>query len=375
MILPQEVQETLTVCSLRFDGDRWLAERHPDAADDFSPYAAPVVETLCLHADEEENFAACFGLQRGLCKWGGEMLPPVSREHVAWRYLFLHLYRQPVPIRFRLHEYADRWERERTHLIEAHAALVRAALLVNGLGRDLPPTPAQHPGPGLSAAGIEVASWSLVSELVRRAPQRLRVIETHPGGGIYDCLSVLDGGRGVSHLNRQGSLHVQGRLDGQPGESVSLDVWPRLAAGENPRTILDEWCRHLHLAVPAPLPAGTPTSLTYRVIAACLKQTSFDVGTWRCVNGCLDTSGWGGGVLDALFARFSGARGRRQAAVPEDVLQEPAYRFWFLERDGEPRICLETTGMAWLADGASLDLVAEYRRHRNVHAIAALLTK
>ena len=79
-------------------------------------------------------------------------------------------------------------------------------------------------------------------------------------------------------------------------------------------------------------------------------------------------------VRDELFARFPGARARLQAALPEDIFQAAAYRFWFLERDGEPWTCLETTGMAWLADGSSLDLVAEYRRHRNVHAIAALLT-
>ena len=128
------------------------------------------------------------------------------------------------------------------------------------------------------------------------------------------------------------------------------------------------------MAVPAPLPAGTPASLTYRLIAACCKQTAFDAAAWRCVNGFLDTSCWGGGVRDELFARFPGARARLQAALPEDIFQAAAYRFWFLERDGEPWTCLETTGMAWLADGSSLDLVAEYRRHRNVHAIAALLT-
>ena len=229
--------------------------------------------------------------------------------------------------------------------------------------------------PSLGAAGIEVASWALVSELVRRAPQRLRVMETHPGGGMYDCLAVLDGLHHVSDLNRNGSLHIRGWLDGHPGESVTMDVWPRLAAGENPRSILDEWCRYLHLAVPVPLPAGTPASLTYRMIAACCKQTIFDGWTWRCVNGFLDTSGWGGGVRDKLFARFPDAQARLRTAIPGDVLQQPAYRFWFLERDGEPRVCLETTGTAWLPDGSSLDLVAEYRRHRNVHATAALLTK
>ena len=126
MLLPEDVCETLCVCSLRFDGLRWLEARHPDRdATDFRFYVEPTVETLRLHADEEENFAACFALQRFLCKWGGGMLSPESREHVAWRYLFLHLHTREVPARFRHPEYADRWERDHARLAGAHAALVR----------------------------------------------------------------------------------------------------------------------------------------------------------------------------------------------------------------------------------------------------------
>lgn len=191
---------------------------------------------------------------------------------------------------------------------------------------------------------------------------------------MYDCLCVLDGTHPVSELNRQGRLHI-GRMDGQPSASVSMDVWPRLATGETPRVILDEWCRHIHLPVPIPLPPGTPASLTYRIIAACLKQRIFDAGTWRCVNGFLDTSGWSGGVRDELFARFPGARARLRVAEHDDVLQAPAYRFWFLVRDEEPEVCLETTGTSWLPNGSSHDLVTEYRRDRNMHATAALLTR
>ncbi len=35
----------------------------------------------------------------------------------------------------------------------------------------------------------EIASWRIVSELIRRHPEKFTVIETHPGGGQYDCLS------------------------------------------------------------------------------------------------------------------------------------------------------------------------------------------
>ena len=279
MLLPEDVHETLCVCSLRFDGYRWLAARHAGtSADDFRPYVEPIVETLCFHDNNEANFAACFALQRFLCKWGGETLPIESREQVAWRYLFLHLYAREAPTRFRNPEYADRWDRDHARIADAHAAVVRETLLLNGPAKDTPSSLENTSALGLE--GIEIASWSLASELVRRAPSRLRLIETHPGGGIYNCLTLLDGSRPVSDLNRTGNLHVLGRLDGGPCEPVSLDVWVRLAAGENPRAILDEWCRRLGVIVPDSLPAGSPTSLTYRVIAALLRQAAFSPVSW-----------------------------------------------------------------------------------------------
>ena len=134
MLVPEDVHEVLCTCSLRFDGYRWLEARHPGGhSTDFRRYVDPVVETLRLHDDEEANFAACFALQRFLCKWGGEMLPQESRHHVAWRYLFLHLHTREVPVRFRYAEYADRWDRDHAKIAGAHAALVREALLINGV--------------------------------------------------------------------------------------------------------------------------------------------------------------------------------------------------------------------------------------------------
>jgi hypothetical protein len=35
---------------------------------------------------------------------------------------------------------------------------------------------------------MEIASWRLLTEMVRRSPD-LRIYELHPGGGQYDCLA------------------------------------------------------------------------------------------------------------------------------------------------------------------------------------------
>ncbi len=123
--LPQDVVNAMVTCSLRFNGYKWLEARHPGRTTTFAPFVDPIVKTLRLHTDEEANFAACFALQRFLCKWGGEMLAPDSREHVAWRYLFLHLYARKTPSEFCDPAKQNEWERDHAPQAEAHAAVVR----------------------------------------------------------------------------------------------------------------------------------------------------------------------------------------------------------------------------------------------------------
>lgn len=50
-------------------------------------------------ATEVEKLAACFQLQRYLCKWGGETLPFTDPDHRAWRVLMLETaWIDPVPL-------------------------------------------------------------------------------------------------------------------------------------------------------------------------------------------------------------------------------------------------------------------------------------
>lgn len=79
---------------------------------------------------------------------------------------------------------------------------------------------------------LEAASWRLASELVRRHPDRLRILRTHPGGGQYDCLTVTtraaDGG--VIQLNRLGTIQVHerfGSTEAPPSEPVEWDTYLR----------------------------------------------------------------------------------------------------------------------------------------------------
>ena len=63
---------------------------------------------------------------------------------------------------------------------------------------------------------VYLQSWWIASELVRGHPS-LKVVETHPGGGQYDCLSIVT----TEHytvtlidLNRSGSIHVLSEIGG-----------------------------------------------------------------------------------------------------------------------------------------------------------------
>lgn len=57
----------------------------------------------------------------------------------------------------------------------------------------------------------ETLSWRLLTKFWQRFPDRYALIETHPGGGMYDCLSLAeckDGFHSILDVNRGGSLHL-----------------------------------------------------------------------------------------------------------------------------------------------------------------------
>ena len=61
------------------------------------------------------------------------------------------------------------------------------------------------------------------------------------------------------------------------------------------------------------------------------------------------------GVVEALGERH-----------PEDLLGQPAYRFWFLIQDGEPKAAIQTDGQLWDDEGDWWDLSSLYRQHNRL---------
>jgi hypothetical protein len=134
---PSDISDAMSICALRFDGYKYEEVAGLSAPDSTGAGLGRLIEQIVkertLYADDNRNFAAFFGLQRYLHKWGGEALTKSSDEHIAYDFLFLHLYQSDVPDDFRVAEYCIQWQREFAERAEETAAFVRRSFQRNDL--------------------------------------------------------------------------------------------------------------------------------------------------------------------------------------------------------------------------------------------------
>lgn len=211
-------------------------------------------------------------------------------------------------------------------------------------------------------------SWWIASEIVRRNPTLL-LIETHPGGGQYDCLSLI---RRTStetttliDLNRAGSLHVHHG----PSGHMTL-TWQEALAADGGHDVV----RHLEKAAgldPAPkAPATSPRVLTYRILARILTSLVDDRHVWDARNCQLDSSG-----MDAIATRqaellqFPSVIESLRDGRPDELFARPGYRFWTLLRDAKPVAVFDTDGRLHLPDRPPSELLPAYNRSRSLTAV------
>ncbi len=213
---------------------------------------------------------------------------------------------------------------------------------------------------------VEIASWRIVSELHRRYPDKFRVIETHPGGGLYDCLALFDDEKNhIADFNREGRLHIFAKFDNSTLQGP-LDIWAEMFDANNLKDTLDRISFMIGLPVPSQLPLSTPTTLVYRFISAFLTHSAFSIHKWECRNGCLDTSGEGGGKRHHLFEKFPGLGKEENLRKIEPFFGEYAYNFWFLLKDDIPFLCLDISGGVYRRDGSSYNLGHLYEGNRKI---------
>ena len=79
---------------------------------------------------------------------------------------------------------------------------------------------------------LEIATWQIVASLDEQFQHELRLFETHPGGGQYNCITLAEVINARPHaridLNRSGRVHVHGS-----GGTLSLDdAWELALSGQ-----------------------------------------------------------------------------------------------------------------------------------------------
>lgn len=215
----------------------------------------------------------------------------------------------------------------------------------------------------------EALSWRVVTELWRRFPDRFFLIETHPGGGQYDCLSLIESNNGlqsVFDVNRGGgSVHLH---RGRTPQS-----WPdwvdRMLA--EPLRFLDALGEAYGVAPPKSLPKSTPDTISFRYICEFLTHAVGRLERWECRNGFCDTSGWGGGKQESWFSRFPGIENTQppQAGAKGEI--DRAYGYWFLLQDAKPVLCIDTAARLYKLSGVVHDLAAMYGRHKRIWPLIA----
>jgi hypothetical protein len=110
----------------------------------------------------------------------------------------------------------------------------------------------------MNSTVTEAISWRLASELRRRHPKTTRILITHPGGGQYNCLTIVNsqGGIGVIQLNRSGTIQVHQKFDTDRPSDWRATEWSEYIASDPL-----EFLKQLEISSGLNPPRDVPTSV------------------------------------------------------------------------------------------------------------------
>lgn len=224
----------------------------------------------------------------------------------------------------------------------------------------------------LSTSVREILSWRLMAELLRRHPEIGTLIETHPGGGQYDCLTIFGEGQSIASLNRRGDFTPLFNWEAQVSHE---QIWHPCLAEEGFTLVLNKLSKALKMKVPKQLSKTTPEVLVYRVIAGLLGYSLLDKNPMECRNGQMDTSGEADHAhREAWFNSFPTAlTERRQFDQSASPRANTTYHFWFILRGKEPVLGFSTNGNAHTKEGLMIDLMEIYKRRRKLEDVIGAL--
>ena len=213
-------------------------------------------------------------------------------------------------------------------------------------------------------------AWWIAADLIRRHPGELRVIETHPGGGQYTCISVYrvasSGDPLVVHMNVDPGAHLTPaswfrRTDGERFN------WLEVLLTSDRREYVSQ---QLEVAEGLPAVATTPSttsaSIGPLVVAAFLERSVLGPARWSTANLVTDSDD-GIGLRQDLLQIFPGLA---VAGTLTSSVDDPAFGVWFIgppandwEVDiSEPAFAVDTArGHMWRRELAEpIDLLDAY---------------
>lgn len=187
-------------------------------------------------------------------------------------------------------------------------------------------------------------TWKITGELLRRhhSSTHLKILETHPGGGQYDCVSFcnklgatlfdLNIATGHFHLFKQyGPRRTDLRKLGWPDRGSYLQ---HFFAHYDPKVIVDE----IEDLVGLPsyrkrlLPVTTPLVLVFRLMATMLQRHIFSRERLHISCGWYDGSGMDGSSIRQELLALPELFGPFPPPTTDWVVQaQAASRFWLLE--------------------------------------------
>lgn len=213
----------------------------------------------------------------------------------------------------------------------------------------------------------EARAWHIATQIVRRAPGTLTLLESTFEDGFYILHSIVPrGATGPLAAYRQRLVDVNrhGTIVSRAGRQLSPELEtamrdPTLLFDRAPR-LYQDLTASLGMADPRPLPPSTPEVISFRFVVAWLQLHSALGRSYACWQG-VDYEG-------RVRANYFGAFQQQQLGglATEHRLDQarwcPEYGFWFIaEADEPPVACVDSHGMLHTPDGTTFDIRLIYR--------------
>ena len=202
----------------------------------------------------------------------------------------------------------------------------------------------------------------------------------HPGGGQYDLLSIFRVRGPEASVYDAGSISIgdfnlgTGTMRGHlPGGNEGVEWLSLWLEHPDPETVIDVAIQTLALEAIPKLPPTNRRIFGCRLMAGLLGGTAFHREYLDARMGFVDTSGYGGGVVEDL-RKFTGLFPPRQNET-EDSGMSRAAECWLLYAGSEKKFVgvLRTDGfLSSVSEPArQRDLFSVYRRSRSMRGVLA----